>query len=233
MKNVGNQPVELRRLLQSGAAAWNRLSAEERRPGAVAVGDVSFDAAYHRPVPAGALVLRQNGDVLLSERLTGIHLSSDGGRTFGAAIAGSPEVDCMRERDDGVLYVCSKSFAPQNMALGTSTDGVTWTPILTYNQVDDAYPSCANGTDQHDVCFAMRWCCIVDQFDIDDPACEGICENAFIDAGPSDAQCEGDADCETPPKKKGCCSTGTPGSGAFLLTLFVLFSLLNSRRNAY
>ena len=59
MKNVGNQPVELRRLLQSGAAAWNRLSAEERRPGAVAVGDVSFDAAYHRPVPAGALVLRQ------------------------------------------------------------------------------------------------------------------------------------------------------------------------------
>jgi hypothetical protein len=59
MKNVGNLPGELKRLLQSGAAAWNRLPAEERRPGAVTVADVSFDPGFHRPVPAGALVLRQ------------------------------------------------------------------------------------------------------------------------------------------------------------------------------
>jgi hypothetical protein len=59
MKNVGSNPQELRRLLQNGANAWSRLPAEERKPGAVAVGEVSFDAGYHRPVPAGALVLRQ------------------------------------------------------------------------------------------------------------------------------------------------------------------------------
>jgi hypothetical protein len=59
MKNVGNNPGELRRVLQLGVAAWSRLPAEDRRPGAVTVGDVSFDAAYHRPVPQGALVLRQ------------------------------------------------------------------------------------------------------------------------------------------------------------------------------
>jgi hypothetical protein len=59
MKNIGNQPGELRRLLQAGAAAWNRLPAEERRPGAITVPDVSFDPGFHRPVPAGALVLRQ------------------------------------------------------------------------------------------------------------------------------------------------------------------------------
>lgn len=59
MKNIGNLPGELKRLLQSGAAAWNRLPAEERRPGAVTVADVPFDPGFHRPVPAGALVLRQ------------------------------------------------------------------------------------------------------------------------------------------------------------------------------
>lgn len=59
MKNIGNQPAELRRLLQAGAAAWSRLPAEERKPGAVQIPDVAFDPGYHRPVPAGALVLRQ------------------------------------------------------------------------------------------------------------------------------------------------------------------------------
>jgi len=59
MKNIGNQPGELRRLLQGGVAAWNRLPVEERRPGAVTVPEVAFDPGYHRPVPPGALVLRQ------------------------------------------------------------------------------------------------------------------------------------------------------------------------------
>lgn len=59
MKNIGSNPAELRRLLQAGAAAWNRLPAEERKPGAVQVADVAFDPGYHRPVPQDALVLRQ------------------------------------------------------------------------------------------------------------------------------------------------------------------------------
>ncbi len=59
LKNVGSQPAELIRVLKLGAEAWNRLPAEDRRPGAVEVGEVAFDAAYHRPVPAGARVLRQ------------------------------------------------------------------------------------------------------------------------------------------------------------------------------
>jgi hypothetical protein len=60
MKNVGSQPGELRRVLQLGLDAWKRLSPEERKTAATADGkEISFDAAYHRPVPAGALVLRQ------------------------------------------------------------------------------------------------------------------------------------------------------------------------------
>jgi hypothetical protein len=59
LKNVGSLPAELRRLLQAAVNGWNGLPAEERRPGAVEVKDPTFDAAYHRPVPPGALVLRQ------------------------------------------------------------------------------------------------------------------------------------------------------------------------------
>src|SRR5262245_41947468 len=59
MKNIGSHPAELRRLLQGAAASWNRLPAEERKPGAVQVGAVAFDPGFHRPVPTGALVLRQ------------------------------------------------------------------------------------------------------------------------------------------------------------------------------
>lgn len=59
LKNVGSNPPELRRLLQGGVNGWNRLPADERRPGAVTVGTVSYDPAYHRPLPPGALVLRQ------------------------------------------------------------------------------------------------------------------------------------------------------------------------------
>lgn len=59
MKNVGSLPGELRRLLESAVKSWNALPADQRRAGAVEVRDVPFDSTYHRPVPAGALVLRQ------------------------------------------------------------------------------------------------------------------------------------------------------------------------------
>lgn len=171
-----------------------------------------------------ALVIRQSGQVILGERLTGIHLSSDGGQTFGAALPDSPEVDCMRERDDQVLFLCGKSFAPESMALGTSTDAMTWTPILTFGQVEDAYPGCAAGTAQHDVCFANRWCCIADQFNIDDP-CAAECDQFPPDAGPVTP----DAGPGENPPKKTCCSTGTP-EGALVLGIAVAVPLLLKRR---
>jgi hypothetical protein len=59
MKNVGSLPKELAGLLQNALRSWNGLPAEARRPGAVAIPDPSLDPAYHRPVPAGALVLRE------------------------------------------------------------------------------------------------------------------------------------------------------------------------------
>jgi hypothetical protein len=57
MKNISGNPPELRRVLQLALASWNKLSTEERK--ASPVPDVNFDSNYHRPVPQGALVLRQ------------------------------------------------------------------------------------------------------------------------------------------------------------------------------
>ena len=59
MKNVGSQPEELKRVLNGAMAGWKGLPEADRRPGAVAIPEVVLDPGYHRPVPAGALVLRQ------------------------------------------------------------------------------------------------------------------------------------------------------------------------------
>ena len=59
MKNVGSMPREVERLLQAALRGWNALPAEARRPGAVQIPEPSLDPAFHRPVPPGALVLRQ------------------------------------------------------------------------------------------------------------------------------------------------------------------------------
>jgi hypothetical protein len=59
MKNVGGMPREVEALLRRGLRSWNELPAEARRPGAVAVPEPALDPGFHRPVPAGALVLRE------------------------------------------------------------------------------------------------------------------------------------------------------------------------------
>lgn len=59
MKNVGGMPREVERLLQAALRGWNALPAEARRPGALEIPEPSLDPDYHRPVPPGALVLRQ------------------------------------------------------------------------------------------------------------------------------------------------------------------------------
>lgn len=59
MKNVGSMPRELEAVLRGALRGWNALPEEARRPGAIAIPDPSLDPAFHRPVPAGALVLRE------------------------------------------------------------------------------------------------------------------------------------------------------------------------------
>ena len=58
MKNVGGMPREVEALLRRALRTWNELPEAERRPGAE-LPEPSLDPDYHRPVPPGALVLRE------------------------------------------------------------------------------------------------------------------------------------------------------------------------------
>jgi MYXO-CTERM domain-containing protein len=182
-------------------------------------GGASWTKVFASGDDVTSVVVRANGQVLLGEKLSGLHISDDGGATFGDDVPGVPEVDCLRERADGLLFLCSVSFPPENMAIGTSSDAMTWTSIFTYDQTTDAYPDCAAGTVQHDICLELNWCTRVCQLQIDDPSC--VCTAPPPDAGPPPPP--------PPPDDPGCCSSGT-SSGAWLSAVVVGVLLFRRRR---
>lgn len=60
MKNVGGMPREVEALLRRALRTWKELpEAARQAEAAAAIPDPSFDPNFHRPVPPGALVLRQ------------------------------------------------------------------------------------------------------------------------------------------------------------------------------
>lgn len=181
-------------------------------------------ATWSRVFQAGddvsAIVVRQTGQVIAATALSGVHLSADGGQTFGAAIDDT-KIECMKERDDQLLFGCSIGQIPDNMALATATAVGDWTSILAYSEIDDAY-ECSAGTLQQDVCYDLRWCFTACQFGIELPP---ECPACDADAGPGGPDA---GDGEDPPKKT-CCSTGDPTS-AVLLALLVAAPLARRRR---
>jgi hypothetical protein len=164
-----------------------------------------------------AVVVRESGQVVVTTGLSGVHVSADGGQTFGASIDDT-KVQCLKERDDQLLFVCGVSFPPDNMGLGTGTTVGDWTSILTFADVTDAY-ECAGGTTQQDVCYDLRWCATACQFGITAPEC-----SCGFDAG----VVAPDAGIDAPPGKT-CCGTGDPSSAA-LLALLVAAPLARRRK---
>ncbi len=59
MKNVGGMPREVEGLLRRALRTWKELPETERQAEAARIPDPSLDPAFHRPVPPGALVLRE------------------------------------------------------------------------------------------------------------------------------------------------------------------------------
>lgn len=167
-----------------------------------------------------SVVVRQSGEVLLTTALSGHHASSDGGVTFGPAFSTDLPINCMKERDDGVLFACSKSFPPTGMALGRGPSIPELASIYTFAETCEPV-RCADGTVQRDTCELARWPATVQQFGID----ESICGSGGPDAAPPDA---GDAE----PPKKTCtdCSTGTPGSMLVFGALIALPLVRRRRR---
>jgi photosystem II stability/assembly factor-like uncharacterized protein len=158
-----------------------------------------------------AVLVRETGQVVLGTGLSGVHVSADGGQTFGEVIDDT-KIQCMKERDDGLVFACGVSFAPDDMGLGTGTTIGAWTSILNYDQIDDAW-DCPSGTPQRDVCQDQRWCTLAEQFGASAPECAAV-----PDAGPD----------ENPPPGKTCCGSADPAPSA-LLALLVALVLIRKR----
>lgn len=188
-------------------------------------GGLNWTRVFQSTDDVNAVVVRATGNaVVLAEKLLGIHVSTDGGATFGAALADPQPITCMKERpSDDLLFACGDSLEPNNMALGTGTDPSAFTSVFTFSQTDDAY-ACAAGTVQRDICYDTRWCSIACQFGITIRPEDG-CDPCTVapDAAPGGP----DAGTGEPPKE--CCSTGTPESTA-LLAMGVALLLLKPRR---
>jgi hypothetical protein len=74
-KNAGQHPAVMREALKAGLAAWNKLPAEKRKPGAIQIPDVGpSDARFVRTLPPGGVVIRVFTRALEAE-----------GERFGAA----------------------------------------------------------------------------------------------------------------------------------------------------
>ncbi len=187
-------------------------------------GGASWTRVFQSGDDVTSVVFRSSGQIVLTTRLSGIHVSADG-TTFGAAIA-SPPAHCLRERG-ATLYLCSNGFIPDNLGLGTSTTTTGWVSQVVYASLDGAL-DCADGTVQHDVCEVQRWCGLVCQLAIDGyPECDPMCPGPAIDAMPS----SDGADNVTPPGDD-CCNVGGGPAGAALISVLVAVPLVWRRRRA-
>jgi hypothetical protein len=116
-----------------------------------------------------------------------VRISNDGGQTFAPA-ATEPEMACLTERSDGVLFACGANWEPDNFALGRSTDAAQWSKVVRFSEIAGPV-SCPAGTVQYDTCESLQWPSFVRQFGIDGP-----------DAGPGNGATDASV---TPPKKPG------------------------------
>lgn len=150
-----------------------------------------------------------------------VHISSDGGATWHDA-AEQPRMACVAERPDGTLIDCATNWDPDDMALGRSSDGETWQPLLRFADVRPL--ECPAGTVQHDQCAALVWPTLCSTID--------ACQDGDAGAGASADTCPS-ADAGPSPADAGtghgggggCCRVGGPEPGDGLPALLALLGL--------
>jgi hypothetical protein len=175
-----------------------------------------------RTVDAIRNVVPRQGNVVLAATVAGGEFqSTDMGQSF-TAVAGSPKMSCLAEREDRQLLTCAANWEPDFLAVGKSSDGMQWQKIFRF--VELAGPlSCAAGTVQYDMCESQIWPSLREQFGVTGPSCA-----AFQDGAPTS-----DAAGPIPPKKDtGCCGAGTNfnQSGAALLIFGLGIGVVGKRR---
>lgn len=182
----------------------------------------SWTEVLYVPDAVPGFVVRRNGEVLAASATSGTWRSTaaEAGVTFTKQ-ATSLQTQCLTERADGTLLACAQNFAPDNMAVGSSTDGTTWTKVFRFSETIGPV-DCATDSLQCSVCQVELWCSLREQFGIaSDPT-------TCAEPGPDGSTCGG----PLPEEKSddgGCCGTGG-GPVSLLLGLGVLGALAPRRR---
>lgn len=166
--------------------------------------------------PIRDVVIAAGDRVWVATNTSGLWRSDNGGQQF-APHTPTPRANCLAVAEDGSLIACGANWAPDQFALGKSSDGLAWQKLVRFSELAGPV-ACPPGTPQHDLCEAQVWPSLREQFGVVGPT---VC------AGPSEAPPRDGA--PIAPAKTGCCQSGEPAAGAAWAG--VALGLLQRRRS--
>lgn len=175
----------------------------------------------------GAFVVRANGDLVAGTPTLGAQVSHDNGATW-VPLTNPPYLNCLVETAAGEVWGCTQNYGStqvpgDNYGIMKSTDLVTWTGVLRYQDIQ-APVVCPAGTVQKDKCEAVSWCGVKMQLGI---------TSTVVTCGAQPAAEAGGVDV-VPPGKKGCCDTGAgAGPGALVLGIAIGALVIRPRRRRH
>ncbi len=168
----------------------------------------TWTEAHRTATPLRGFLIRQNGQIMVGTTNDGqsdrVFVSTDDGVTFAPAPS-QPQMACLAELPNGDLLACGANWEPDFFALGRSSDGIEWSKLVRFSEIDSAY-QCPAQTIQASVCEAKQWPSLCTQFG---------CNNLVPDAG----QPRGDGG-------GGCCDASAGPAGAMFLAGLTGFLLM-------
>ena len=177
------------------------------------------------------VVVRNDGTVIVATTSGGSFTSNDHGVTF-QSLANAPQMACVAERSDGLLFACGANWGPDFFSIGSSPDATTWTEVFRFVNLSGPL-DCPAGTMEHDVCGVQLWPALQQQFGSMAPAC------AMLDAGPVTMPDAVPRDVTSPKLSGGggCCDASGQSTslGALAMLVAIVFAgvnLLTRRRSS-
>jgi photosystem II stability/assembly factor-like uncharacterized protein len=182
---------------------------------------VTWHRINHKTAAIKGFVVRANHDLVVATQGSGAEVSHDDGNSW-TPLDGAPHITCLVENAAHEVWACTQNYSFSSLpadeaGVMKTTDLVTWTKVLRYQDLTDAV-SCAAGTVQHDTC-AVSWC--------------GICAQLGCRPSPSygcPVAVEAPITTPPPPARAGCCDTGSGGATALALALGLGTVVLRPRR---
>jgi uncharacterized protein (TIGR03382 family) len=123
------------------------------------------------------VVVRGDGSAQVATRVGGMYAAPDAQRALAPTDGQRLTVSCLAELPGGELWVCADNFGTERMGLGRSSDGLSWTKVMTMLELAGPV-ACAAGTIQRDQCERGTWCFYKDSYAL---------ESEAVDCLPTDA----------------------------------------------